>query len=402
MGLRQVRSGATEGEGILAQLNPSSDRALLDLLGGARQPMLAGLDWARIATLSELHRLGPLLHWRHGDNAEVPKPIRAGWREAYRLARIAALAQDADLAWAMGLLEAADCTPVALKGAFLARHAYPEPALRPMRDLDLLVPPAQALTAWEVLLAAGATVISPPKIPLAEVIRLEQHLPALELPRGTVLELHVRVSELSGRLEYATPAGREAGLIARAVTVDGQRFPDPTDLLSHLVTHAVYGHRFDCGPLVLSDVAFLTAHQQIDWPRFHATAAADGWAKGAALVLALVREFCSDHAVPEPPKQPDPATLNLAAALLLQDYRRNRTARFLATLLTGGWGYVLRRTSGTVSAEGEAAITVDRSKDGGRWHWAMGHISTFWHDLRDPALRRQTRQLAQFRRWIES
>lgn len=379
----------------------ASDRALLDLLGGARQPALAGLDWARIATLSDLHRLGPLLHWRHGENAEIPEPIRAGWREAYRLARIAALVQDADLAWSMTLLEGAGCTPVALKGAFLARHAYPEPALRPMRDLDLLVPQGQALAAWEALLAAGATVIAPPKIPLAEVIRLEQHLPALELPRGTVLELHVRVSELSGRLEYATPAGHEAALIERAMTVGGLRFPDPTDLLSHLVTHAVYGHRFDCGPLLLSDVAFLTARQPIDWPRFHATAAADGWAKGAALVLALVREFCGEPAVPQPPAQPDAAALDLAAALLLQDYRRNRTARFLATLLTGGWGYVLRRTSGTVSAAGEAEITVDRNKDGGRWRWAAGHASAIWHDLRDPALRRQTRQLAQFRRWIE-
>ena len=47
-----------------------------------------------------------------------------------------------------------------------------------MRDIDLLVPPDQALAAWEVLLAAGYGPLAEAKIPLAEVMRLEQHLPA--------------------------------------------------------------------------------------------------------------------------------------------------------------------------------------------------------------------------------
>lgn len=374
---------------------------MLELVGGARLPELVELDWVQIAAWADLHRLGPLLHWRHGENAAIPETVRAGWREAYRLARIVALAQDADLSWGMTLLAKADCAPIALKGAFLARHAYPDQALRPMRDIDVLVPQTRAMAAWEALLAAGARPLAQSKIPLAEVIRLEQHLPPLELPRGTVLELHVRVSELSGRLEYATPAGREAALIARAVTVDGLRYPDPTDLLAHLVTHAVYGHRFDCGPLLLSDVALLIAQHPIDWPRFLSTAEADGWSKGAALVLALVREFCGEDAAPAPPTQPDRTTLDLAAALLLQDWRTKQTPRFFAALLTGGWRYVLRRTSGTVAAEGETATAINRTAEGGRLRWAGRHLSAMWRDLRDPALRRQTRQLAQFRRWIE-
>ena len=379
---------------------PASQRALLELVGGARLPDLSGLDWQLIAQLAALHRLEPLLQWRHGENGAIPAEVRSNWYESYRVARMAALAQDADLGWAMSLLDTVGCTPVALKGAFLARHAYPDPALRPMRDIDVLVPQDRAMTAWDALLAAGAQVIAPAKIPLAEVIRLEQHLPPLELPRDTVLEVHVRISDLSGRLEYATPAGHEAELIARAVMVDGIRYPDPTDLLAHLVTHAVYGHRFDCGPLVLSDVSYLAARHPIDWPRFHAAAAADGWSKGAGLVLALVREFCGEAAVPSPPVPPDPATLDLAAALLLQDWQAKQMPRLLATVLTGGWRYALRRSSGTVAAEGEAAIMVDREAEGGRLRWAGRHLAALWRELGDPARREQTRQLARFRRWI--
>ena len=69
----------------------------------------------------------------------MPAAIAGSWRAAHRRAAITALAQCADLARTAGLLEAAGFAPIALKGAWLAHHAYPEPAQRPMRDLDLLV-----------------------------------------------------------------------------------------------------------------------------------------------------------------------------------------------------------------------------------------------------------------------
>lgn len=191
-------------------------------------------------------------------------------------------------------------------------------------------------------------------------------------------------------------------MIGRATKIDGIRYPDPTDLLAHLVTHAVYGHRFDCGPLILTDVAFLTTRHPIDWPRFHVAAAADGWGKGAALVLTLVREFCGPDTIPAPPEPPDRATRDLAAELMLQDWRTKQTPRFLATVLTGGWRYALRRTSGTVAAEATEAAVIDRTNEGGRLRWAGRNLVAMWRDLCNPELRRQTRQLARFRRWIES
>jgi hypothetical protein len=382
-------------------------RVLLDLVGTARVPDLSALhpqDWLALATMAQLHRLGPLLHARHGDTAAVLEQVRSEWSDSYRAARLAAMALDADLRDCVVLLEAHGFAPVALKGAFLARHAYPDPALRPMRDLDLLLPGEQVLEAYRLLLASGYAQPDAAKIPLEEVARLEQHMPALVMPRGSVLELHARVSELAGRLEYATPDGNEAALIARAVTIDGLRYPEPTDMLAHLITHAVYGHRFDCGPLLLSDLRFLAERHEIDWPRFWGDARSGEWERGAALVIALVREYHGADAVPaseSEPMPPDPATLDLARNLLLQDYQAKKFARFAATILTGGWRYILLRSTGRVSAVGEQATHIDRSAEGGRLRWAGRQLGELWHDLRDPAVREQVRQLARFRRWIE-
>ncbi len=57
---------------------PVPDRALLELVGGARLQDFAGFglaDWVRLARLAELHRLEPLLHWRHGALAEIPSDL---------------------------------------------------------------------------------------------------------------------------------------------------------------------------------------------------------------------------------------------------------------------------------------------------------------------------------------
>ena len=93
--------------------------------------------------------------------------------------------------------------------------------------------------------------------------------------------------------------------------------------------------------------------------------------------------------------------LELAANLLLQDYRTKKTPRFLATVLTGGWRYVFRRSTGIVTAEGEASTRIDRRAEGGRLRWAGRQLGALGRDLADPAVREQTRQLAAFRRWIE-
>lgn len=385
-------------------------RVLLDLVGSAASSeslaleSLNAADWAALSLLAKRHRLEPLLYAKRRDAPGVPAALIEDWHQAYRHSAMTALVQQADLAAAAGLLEGKGFHPVALKGAFLARHAYPEAAQRPMRDVDLLLPAEQVLPGFAALREAGFAILRDSKISHAEAARLEMHMPPLISPRGTVLELHSRLSELDGRLEYRTPSGDEAAVLERAIERDGIRYPAPADMLGHLVIHAIYGHRLDCGPLLLSDVRHLIARHSVDWQAFWQAAEAGRWAHGAALVAALVRRFHGEAAVPyhaaEPPAPPA-ELVELGCDLLLQDWEAKNSARIVATMLSGGLGPALRRITGRVAAKGEAGVTIDRRAEGGRLRWLAKRLGQVWRDLTRQEVRGQARQLARFRRWLE-
>lgn len=242
----------------------------------APAPALSPASWQTLDAMAAEHRLQPLLHHRHRDNPDIPAEIRAAWRTAHRASALAALQLAADLRDACALLDAAGLRPIALKGAWLAWHAYPQAALRPMRDIDLLLTPETVVEGFECLQAAGYTLIGPQELAMADAVRLDKHMPPLLTPHGTVLELHQRLWEIDGRMDHAAPAAAERAIGQRAIEAGGLRFIHPQDLLAHLIIHAAYDHRLDCGPLVLADIAALLRASPIDWPRFWASARAEG------------------------------------------------------------------------------------------------------------------------------
>ena len=192
---------------------PALRRILLDMVGTRDLPGLAALgvrDWAKLQAMADQHRLKPLLYAQLGSSPALPPAIRAEWQDKHRVAALQAMLTRHELTECAQLLEATGLAPIALKGAWLARHAYPDPAQRPMRDIDLLVPRGGVLEGYAALLAADYTELEPPEMALAEVVRLDKHMPALLAPRGTVVELHHRLWEPDGRLDHASPAQNEA------------------------------------------------------------------------------------------------------------------------------------------------------------------------------------------------
>ena len=67
--------------------------------------------------------------------------------------------------------------------------------------------------------------------------------------------------------------------------------PRPTEMLLHLIVHAVYEHGFCNGPLVLTDIAYLLGKVEVDWDRFWATAERGGWSEGCNLLLGLAEYY---------------------------------------------------------------------------------------------------------------
>jgi len=362
---------------------------------------LSGVDetgWAQLARMAAQHRLEPLLHTRLAGRGEVPAALRESWRAVHRFSTFSAMVQRQELADVVRLLADNGCVPVALKGAFLAWHAYPEPALRPLRDLDLLVDGDRVVDAFVLLCASGYRTADDGPANLSAL--QTKHLPPLIAPRGTVIELHRRLWESDGELDHGLPESDEAALRARAIAIDDIFYPAAEDMLAHLVVHATYSHRLDCGPLLLWDLRHLVASQPIDWERVWDAARRQRWDRGAALVVGLMRRHFGAGAVPQTPAEPEPAPdelLDAAPELLLQDLDTRRSAGVVATALAAGpQAFVARVSGGRIGSR--AAST---QADGGSFaSWAGPRLQRTLADVSRKSVRRQARNLSRLSRWL--
>lgn len=387
---------------------PALCRALLALVGTARVDDLARLDaadWAAIDAMAATHRLRPLLHARHRDDSRIPVALRDTWQAAHRASAMLAMVQRVELRETVRLLDAANIPALVLKGGWLAWHAYPEAAQRPLRDIDLLLPEDRFLEGWDLLCRAGYVPAAEPDLPLDQLVQVDKSPPPLFAPRGTAIELHLHAWFPEGRLEYYSPPPDDAGLFARARRDEqGLLYPAPEDMLAHLVIHAIYSHRLDCGPLLLPDIAFLLERETLDWPAFWSRGQAAGWAGGARLVLDLVDRYCAPPAL-DLSAAPVPATpedlLATAEELMLQNLDTRYSAGLAASGLTIGLKGLWPRITRRVSTGAGHVHHRDSTSDGGYLAWARSRLARTLSDLSDPAVRRQSRQLAQLSKWLD-
>ncbi|HEX6737612.1 MAG TPA: nucleotidyltransferase family protein [Vicinamibacteria bacterium] len=123
------------------------------------------------------------------EAADLPPAVQEA-RERQRawpalLAKRAAILQET-LTRVRGLL--GDEPIVLLKGADYAARLYPRPHLRPMQDLDLLVPAARAQAVGERLRAGGAQ----PRLPRTAAARVATHYEHVFILGDVVIEVHTR------------------------------------------------------------------------------------------------------------------------------------------------------------------------------------------------------------------
>ena len=244
-------------------------------------------DWGDLLAMAREHRVGPLLYRAAGD---LRDPGRASALRKMAADGVpVALGQAHALSRASRILKHSGLAPVALKGSHLDFAIYPEPALRPLRDIDLLLLPDHAEEARALLLAEGFA-----KVPEAGTYGLDHshQLPPVRDPAsGTLIEIHHRLSatgwpgepELTGRIL------REE----RAITLFGENVRVPSDHANalHLMAHAVLHHTFSAGPLILADLHFLAARGTIDWDRLLAEARDLRLDRPLALLAAIARRF---------------------------------------------------------------------------------------------------------------
>src|SRR5690242_9675100 len=113
-------------------------------------------DWDGLPVQAEAHGLVPLLYTHlHAAGIELPPAIKQPILGYYMQHAHAARVREQALVDILTAYRAAGIDALVLKGAALAHLVYPQPVLRPMRDVDILVRAEEVYRAYALLPEIG-------------------------------------------------------------------------------------------------------------------------------------------------------------------------------------------------------------------------------------------------------
>ena len=208
-------------------------------LADLRQAVALAPNLARLVEEAEAQRMAPLFyHHTRAAGAELPDDIRLALQGLVLRHTAAAEVRTAVLKELLVLSQDAGIQVILLKGAASAYLAYPNPALRPMRDLDILVHPTDLPALYAILDRMGF--ITP--VSQSSLVISDKHLPHAELKRGgliVTLEVHTRLFDSLWRPKQ--PGAAELFQRARPFEIEGQPALSLSleDLLWHTYQHLV-------------------------------------------------------------------------------------------------------------------------------------------------------------------
>jgi hypothetical protein len=192
--------------------------------------------WDDVPAQAEAHGLGPLLYtYLKQAGVALPPSVQRKLQGLYLRHRHANEVKTHVLSEILAAFQTAGIETRVLKGAALAHLIYPQPGLRPMRDLDFLVKKSDALSAQALLAELGFAASTPTDLP-------DKHLPAATRKTeglSVSVELH---HNLFNAAHPASLALEQSTIPALTFTIDGQ--PACTlgyeEMLWHLCEHTTY------------------------------------------------------------------------------------------------------------------------------------------------------------------
>ncbi len=318
---------------MLSTVRPVSDQAFA---------ALSQDDWRAMGKIVKQHRLGPMLDHRYHERGQawpIPADVKTEWAAAARHSAMRALRIQATLMQIAECLSPMGIEFLVLKGGWLAWHAYPHPGLRPMRDLDLLVGPQDALRVQSALLEMGFEGTAD-SLAVSYAIQHEKHLPPIRSStHGINVEIHLRL--------YHSGTGPDdsdnyiSDLIKRKITKPLGGFNisylSATDALLHLIVHAAYDHHFNNGPVLIDDIAHILDNYEIDWDLFWHLVKKFSWVNGCFLSFSLAEYQHGIRSIKwmEEGHYPVPfEIIDHAKQLCLQEFSERKTTAFFSNVMT--------------------------------------------------------------------
>jgi hypothetical protein len=254
-----------------------------------RRTLAGGADIALAVSAAEDHRISPLL-WRALDAAEALDVLGANHvalkatADAFAMEALLLIPRAMDLA--VNPLTAASLEPVVFKGPAVAAR-YPRPGLRPMEDIDLLLPRADHGRALSALASAGWTVVRAAEGEQYDTVLTHPEVPSL------LLELHFGLESASQRVTALDPvtlwSHRQPALVAGTPAFV---LPQNEELVV-LAAHAGKPHHGFVRLVWIADIAMIVRAaasdgNPVDWERVRAVAGSTRCTTvvGAALSMA--------------------------------------------------------------------------------------------------------------------
>jgi hypothetical protein len=214
-------------------------------------PQSTALNWNRVDALIFHYNIMPIFHYMYHSLPVDPGRIQRWHHDRINFLRknIIGLKTAADL---FSIFEHHGIAAVALRGINLAHFFYPDPGLRPMRDVDILINPQDRRKLKNVLQSQGYS--------MDRVLRSQ----FIYTINGIIFEIHW--SFLTAK-RYRTTMD-SASLINSRVpkeTSEGLIFclPREQELIS-VVAHAFIHHELD-SLMPLIDLGLLMADPVLDW-----------------------------------------------------------------------------------------------------------------------------------------
>jgi hypothetical protein len=303
-----------------------------------RQAAGGGIDWPYLLRIVQRQRVGALVH--HAvQTAGLDVPPQAARQLAARAQAIAQnnAAMAAEALRLQSLLDEAGIPVLTLKGPALAQLAYGRLALKHGRDIDLLVPPAQALAALALIERAGYALVDPaPEMDEAQrraYIAFGREMELVHRDGRLRVELHWGLADNAALLR-----GLDCSAQRQDVAIDGgtlRTFTD-ADLFAYLCVHGAY-HAWARLKWLADLNAWLAGKSAAEIARLyrHAQSRGAGLCAGQALVLC---QRLLGSAMP-----PD----------LAYELKRPRVARLVATAMQA----MIGRDAATEPESGFAGLT---------------------------------------------
>lgn len=238
----------------------------------------------QLIDLLQRQRLAPWVAYQleqAGLLAPLPGQLRAVLVGAAARAKRHAAGKRLALLHTVRCLRSGGIPAVALKGAQLAWQIYPQPWLRPMRDLDLLLPeeqigPAFALLEQEGFRGQGRRVLRP-----EDPMNWRVNDFSLWHPGGDFIELHRRLwfrpgDGLRGDFSLDPKFWMRQSPYRLPADADGVTYLHPTYLSLHCLVHHLLRANMTMGPQGLVDLQLLAAGGHLEQPGLTKAAAGLG------------------------------------------------------------------------------------------------------------------------------